>query len=38
MFLGKIEIKLRSTHDWCNDKPYEWGLETLEGKTFVANL
>ena len=25
-----------NTHDWCNDKPYEWDLETLEGKTFVA--
>ena len=25
-----------NTHDWCNDKLYELGLETLEGKTFVA--
>ena len=23
------------THEWCNDKPYEWGLETSEGKTLL---
>ena len=21
-------------HKWNNDKPYEWGLETLKGNTF----
>ena len=28
-----------NTHDWNYDKPYEWewGLETLTGKTFVKN-
>ena len=25
------------TPDWNYDKPYEWGLETLTGKTFVKN-
>ena len=29
--------KILNTHDWCNDKLYEWGLETLEGKTLVAS-
>ena len=31
---GVTEIcsnKVKNTHDWNNDKPYECGLETLEG-------
>ena len=26
-----------NTHDWNNDKPCEWDLETLIGQTFVKN-
>ena len=35
---GKV-ITNMNTHDWNYDKPYEWewGLETLTGKTFVKN-
>ena len=35
---GKANKK-ENTHDWNYDKPYEWewGLETLTGKTFVKN-
>ena len=29
--------KMNDTHDWNNDKPYEWSLETLTGKTFAKN-
>ena len=29
--------KNENTHEWNYDKPYEWGLETLTGKTFVKN-
>ena len=25
-----ITSKTVNTHDWCNDKPFEWDLETLE--------
>ena len=39
LLLG-LELSLNlNTHDWnwnC-DKPYDWGLETLTGKTFVKN-
>ena len=28
---------MKETHDWNYNKPYEWGLETLTGKTFVKN-
>ena len=24
-----------NTHDWNNDKPYEWGLEILKGKLLL---
>ena len=41
---GQSDLKLamifiQNTHDWNYDKPYEWewGLETLTGKTFVKN-
>ena len=29
-------LEMGNTHDWCDDKPYEWDLQTSEGKTFVA--
>ena len=31
------EKESENTHDWNYDKPYEWGIETLTGKTFVKN-
>ena len=30
-------MRIRKTHDWNYDKPYEWGLETLTGIFFVKN-
>ena len=35
---SKVRVKetIEYTHEWCNDKPYEWDLETLEGNTFVG--
>ena len=36
-FNKNIHENLNNTHDWNYDKPYEWGLETLTGKTFVKN-
>ena len=34
----KNDVYKKDTHDWCNDKPYEWGLDTLTGKTFLTPL
>ena len=33
---SKSKVRL-DTHDWNYDKHYEWGLETLTGKTFFKN-
>ena len=29
---GHFLTKVRNTHDWNNDKPYEGDLQTLNGK------
>ena len=31
------ETNINNTPDWNYDKPSEWGLETLTGKTFVMD-
>ena len=28
---------MENTYDWNYDKSFEWGLETLTGKTYVKN-
>ena len=33
-WLGNKAMEKVNTHDWNNDKPYECGLETLEGGFF----